>query len=69
MENKPSNAVTLPPEVVEELEPHAKRMGMSVAGYVSYMNQLLQGRLDRKAQDAARFMFTKHAESLRKLAQ
>ena len=61
--------VTLPKDLVERFERDAKAMGLSLPAYFAYLEQCRLGRLDPKAQDAARFMFGKHRESLRKLAQ
>ena len=44
-------------------------MGLTLTAYITFLEQCRLGRLDAKAQDAARFMFSKHNESLRKLAQ
>lgn len=61
--------VTLPLELAERLERDAKSMGLDLPAYLAFLDQCRSGRLDSKAQDAARFMFSKHGESLRKLAQ
>ena len=61
--------VALPTDLVERLTRDAKAMGLELAPYLVFLEQCRSGRLDAKAQDAARFMFSKHGESLRKLAQ
>lgn len=61
--------VTLPTDLVERLTREAKAMGLDLPAYLAYLDQRRIGRLDAKAQDAARFMFTKQGDSLRKLAQ
>lgn len=61
--------ITLPTELVDRLTRDAKAMGLELPAYLAYLEQCRLGRLDAKAQDATRFMFLKHAESLRKLAQ
>ena len=61
--------VTLPVELAERLERDARAMGLDLPAYLVFLDQCRSGRLDAKAQDAARFMFSKHGESLRKLAQ
>lgn len=44
-------------------------MGLDLTTYLVYLQQVQLGHLDHKAQDAARFMMSKHDASLRKLAQ
>ncbi len=61
--------VNLPTELVERFTQAAKAMGLDLPAYLVYLDQCRLGRLDPKAQDAARFMFSKHGDSLRKLAQ
>jgi hypothetical protein len=61
--------VTLPTDLVERLAREAKAMGMDLPAYLAYLENCRAGRLDPKAQDATRFMFSRHSESLRKLAQ
>lgn len=61
--------VTLPQDLVERLERKAKAMGLDLGAYIVYLEQCRAGRLDAQAQDAARHMFSKHGESLRKLAE
>jgi hypothetical protein len=61
--------IELPIEQFRRLEEEAKKMGVSLPAYIAFLEQCRLGRLDPKAQDAARFMFSKHGDSLRKLAQ
>jgi len=61
--------INLPSDMAKRLEAAASAMGMDIPAYIAFLEQCRQGRLDPKAQDAARFMFRKHDESLRKLAQ
>lgn len=61
--------IELPIEQFRRLEEAAKKMGLSLPAFIAFLEQCRLGRLDPKAQDAARFMFSKHGESLRKLAQ
>jgi hypothetical protein len=65
-ETKP---IELPLEQFRRLDEEARKMGLSVPAFIAFLEQCRAGRLDSAAQDAARFMFTKHGESLRKLAQ
>jgi len=61
--------VTLPRELVEQLEADAKAAGLDLPAYLKFLRHCHAGHLDAKARDAARFMFSKHGDSLRKLAQ
>ena len=61
--------VNLPTELVEQLRQEASAMGLDLPAYLVFLAQCRIDRLDAKAQDAARFMFSKHGESLRKLAE
>lgn len=61
--------ITLPTDLVERLQREATAMGLSLPAYLVYLDQCRLGRLDFKAQDAARFMLSKQGESMRKLAQ
>jgi hypothetical protein len=61
--------ISLPTDLVDRLMRGAKAMGLELPAYLVYLEQCRLGRLDTKAQDAARFMFSKHGDSLRKLAQ
>jgi hypothetical protein len=61
--------VTLPQALVDRFSASAKAMGLDLAAYLVYLEQCRLGRLDPKSADAAKFMFSKHGESLRKLAQ
>ncbi len=61
--------VNLPTELASRLMEEAKAMGMDLAAYLTFLESCHSGRLDPRAQDATRFMFRQHAESLRKLSQ
>lgn len=61
--------ITLPAELVARLTANAAAMGLDLAAYLIYLDKCRTGQIDAKAQDAARFMFSNHGESLRKLAQ
>ncbi|MDQ7012627.1 MAG: hypothetical protein Q9O74_01870 [Planctomycetota bacterium] len=55
--------------MAERFERDAEAMGLELLAYLAFLEQCRLGRLDPKAQDAARFMVSKHGESLRKLAE
>ncbi len=59
----------LPTDLVERFTQAAKAMGLDLPAYLVHLDQCRQGKLDARAQDAAKFMFAKHGDSLRKLAQ
>lgn len=61
--------VTLPTDLADRLMQEAAAMRVDLATYLAFLENCRAGRLDAKAQDATRFMFSKHSESLRKLAQ
>ena len=59
----------VPVDMAERFERDAEAMGLELLAYLAFLEQCRLGRLDPKAQDAARFMVSKHGESLRKLAE
>ena len=61
--------IQLPTELVERLNQAAKAMGLDLTAYLVYLEQRQLHKLSAKADDAAQFMFSKHGESLRKLAE
>lgn len=61
--------IELPAELADRLERAAAAMGMDLATYLAFLQHCRDGALSGDAQDAARFMFTNHGDSLRKLAQ
>jgi hypothetical protein len=61
--------ISLPADLADRLTAAAKAMGLDLPAYLIYLEQCRLGRLDAKAQDATRFVLSKHGESLRKLAQ
>lgn len=65
----PVTQVSLPSDLVERLTKDAKAMNLDLAAYLVFLEQCRQGRLDAKAQDAAKSVFTKYSEAFRKLAQ
>ena len=44
-------------------------MGMDLPAYLRFLQHARAQSIDARAQDAVRYMFTKHADSLKKLAQ
>lgn len=69
MTNAPTQQVTFPADLVAALNKEAESMGLSLVAYIEYLRHKNSGRLDAKAQDATRFVFSTQQESLRKLAQ
>lgn len=61
--------IPFPKDLLAKLEPQAKRIGLTVPEYLALLARVETSGLDARAQDAARFVLTKHAASLRKLAQ
>lgn len=61
--------IELPAELAQRLERAAASAGMDLATYLAFLQHCREGALSGDAQDAARFMFTRHGDSLRKLAQ
>jgi hypothetical protein len=61
--------VNLPADLVERLRAKASEHGLELGAYLVYLEQRESRLTDPKAQDAARFMFSKHGASLRKLAE
>jgi hypothetical protein len=61
--------ISLPPDLAADIEQRAKAMGLNVVSYLRLMAGTMEGKLDSRAMDAIRFAFTKHADSLRKLAE
>jgi len=61
--------VTLPADLVERLMAKAREHGLDLGAYLVYLEQRESRLGDPKAQDAARYMFSKHGSSLRKLAE
>lgn len=69
MTTTPNVSLTLPAELAAELDQRAKAMGLDVASYIRFLEQKARRAIDPRTQDAIRFMFSKHSESLRKLGQ
>lgn len=65
----PTKNWQVPLEMAERFERDAQAMGLDLLAYLAFLEQCRLGRLDAKAQDAAKFMISKHGESLRKLAE
>ncbi len=56
-------------ELIAELEPIAKRFGMSVPAYIAFRMRVETHQLDREFVRAAKFVFSKYPKTLGKLAQ
>ncbi|MBL8875187.1 MAG: hypothetical protein JNM86_05255 [Phycisphaerae bacterium] len=65
----PNVSISVPPDLAADIEQKAKSMGLTVVLYLRLMAGTMEGKLDSQAMDAIRFAFTKHSDSLRKLAQ
>ena len=61
--------IELPTELADRLGRAAAAMGMDLPTYLAFLQHCRDGALTGDAQDAARFMFANHGDSLRKLAQ
>ncbi|MCC6969392.1 MAG: hypothetical protein IT434_04150 [Phycisphaerales bacterium] len=62
-------SVTLPADLFEQLTKEGAAMGMNLPAYLKFLQHARTQAIDARAQDAVRYMFTKHADSLKKLAQ
>lgn len=60
--------LSIPMHLAAPLESRAKAMEMDIKTYVLFLVQVAAYGLDREFVDAARFMFKRHGEALRKLA-
>jgi hypothetical protein len=60
--------VPLPTDLVEELNIQAKRAGLGLAPYVRLLVSVSGRRHDPDFVSAARYLFTKYPDTLRKLA-
>jgi len=61
--------VPLPTDLVRELEEKAKRMGLNLPAYVGLIARAVGRRHDEEFLSAARFVFSKYPNALRKLAK
>lgn len=61
--------IELPSELVDELSNQAKRAGLPLAAYLSFLSRAAVRQHDAKFVDALRYAFTKYPNALRKLAQ
>ncbi len=69
MIHKGQVSVTLPADLFEQLTKEGEAMGMDLPAYLRFLQHARAQSIDARAQDAVRYMFTKHADSLKKLAQ
>lgn len=61
--------IAMPVELLKELEPRAKKAGMTVAEFVTLLARLGTRQHDEQFAAAARRAFTKYPHALRTLAQ
>lgn len=61
--------VTFPGDLAAALEREAKAMGLDVPTYVAFLRDCNLKGLDARFRDAAKYVFSKYPETLRKLAQ
>jgi hypothetical protein len=61
--------VVLPAELVKLLSRDAEAMKLSLPAYLSFLRECNTRQLDAKFRDAAKFMFSKYPDTLRKLSQ
>ncbi len=61
--------ISIPIDLAERLAESAKKMGLDIPAYLVYLEKVHAGQISARAQEAAKFLFSKHGESLRKLAQ
>ncbi len=69
MTTVPTQQVTLPSDLVAELTAAAKAMGLDLAAYLVFLRRSHERRHDAKFRDAAKYVFSKYPNTLRKLAQ
>lgn len=69
MDPTPTVTGVLPAEQFARLEAGAREMGLDVPAYVAFLEQCRLGRLDGPAQAATLYVFSRHGDSLRKLAE
>ena len=60
--------VPLPTDIARELEAQAKRTGLSLPAYLALLARAAGRRHDDEFLNAARYIFTKYPNTLRKLA-
>lgn len=61
--------IHLPEDQADRLEAEAKAMGLPVAAYIEFLRNCHARRHDEQFKDAARHVFKKYPETLKKLAQ
>lgn len=63
------NQITLPPGVAQDLEARAKKAGLSLPAYLAFLSRVQARGHDNEFVNAAKFLFSKYPNALRKLAQ
>ena len=61
--------VPLPNELVRELEAQAKRHGLTLTSYLSLLSRAAARNHDNDFMSAARYLFSKYPDAMRKLAK
>ncbi len=61
--------VTLPTDLVKQLEAQAKAHGLGLVAYLKFVTRIKDRQHDAEFNDAAKFAFSKYPNTLRKLAQ
>lgn len=64
-----TTSIEMQTSLVKELEPLAKRMGLSVPAYLAFLARVGVRQHDPEFVNAARYVFSKFPNALRKLAQ
>lgn len=61
--------ISLPTDLVQQLEKQAKDMGLSLSSYLRFVATVKVRQHDAEFMDAAKYVFSKYPNALRKLAQ
>jgi hypothetical protein len=61
--------IQLPADLAEQLSRDAADMKLSLPAYLAYLRECSARQLDASFRDAAKYMFAKYPETLRKLSQ
>ena len=69
MIQRQTTQIELPTDMAERLTKAASEMGLTLPAYLVFLERSQSGRLDAKAQEATRFVFSQQKDSLRKLSQ
>ncbi len=61
--------IPMPTELAKEMEAQAAKFGMDLPTFMAFIARVQLHRLDREFVSAVKFVFKKHPNALRKLAQ